>query len=213
MTFYAVEIEVCPAYGWEGGPTADVRIKTLKNRQERRNKNGNLILHSYTLPFQNVPDDTYLEYIKSAFMAMGGPGDSFLAKDEADFRHGFASTNYAPMRFGVGDGNTADFQLYKRYSFGGVAFFDRLINKPLADGFTVYVDGIETAVDLDTLTGIVSFATADVPNDGALLTWEGEFRVCVRFSDFHLPTTIDSRAGADRYATNGSCSLIEVPGE
>lgn len=208
MTFYATEIEVCPAYGWEGGPTANVRVKSLRNRHERRNRMGDLIQHAYTLPFQNIADDRYLEYIKSAFMAMGGPADSFLAKDFGDFLHGFGE-NAAPMPFAVGDDITSVFQLAKVYSFGS-AQYSRPITKPAA-GHVIYVDGVADPETADLLTGEIDFGSSP-PGMGEIISWSGEFRVPVRFSDFSLPTTIDNRLG-ERLATNGSCSLIEVFGE
>lgn len=208
MTFYAVEIDVCPAFGWEGGPNANVRIKALKNRHERRNRNGDLIQHAYTLPFQNIEDSDYLDYIKSAFMAMGGPADSFLAKDFGDFEHGFGDQS-AAMPFGVGDGVTTVFPLTKTYSFG-TAEYARPITKPVA-GAQVYANGVLGSPTVSSLTGDVTFAVA--PGVGVVLSWRGEFRVPVRFSDFSLPTTIDNKFGNGKFATNGSCSLIEVFGE
>jgi uncharacterized protein (TIGR02217 family) len=202
MTFYAEEIDACPAYGWQGGPTSDVLIRMLRNRHERRNKRGDLMQHSYTLPFQNITSLEYFEHIKSAFMAMGGPHDSFLAKDYWD-------RTAVAQPFGIGDGSTQVFYLSKRYTFGS-AFYDRPITKPVA-GAIVYLDGSPTDVVPDPLTGEVDFGD-ETPGIGAVLTWTGEFRVPVRFADFSLMPSIDNRSG-DAYIMNGSCSLIEVFGE
>ncbi len=208
MTFYATEIDACPAFGWQGGPNIDVLIRTLQNRHERRNKRGDLAMHTYTLPFQNIVDDAYLEHIKSAFMAMGGPHNSFLVKDWADFLHGFGP-DYDHMPFGIGDGMTSVFQLSKTYTFGS-AFYERPITKPVA-GHIIYIDGTPDMVTADLLTGEVDFGSSP-PGMGEVLTWSGEFRVPVRFADMYLPATIDDRAG-NRYATNGSVTLQEVFGE
>lgn len=209
MTFYATEIDICPAYGWEGGPNADVRVKKLKNRHERRNRNGDLIQHTYVLPFRNIRDDDYLAYIKSAFMALGGPTDSFLVKDYGDYLHGMTE-DAPPMVFGRNEEGV--YQLSKRYRFGD-AFYDRPITKPVLEGLVIYVEGVATDAEVDLLTGEVVFATADEPGEDDETTWSGEFRVPVRFADFSLPSTLDSRASGSRYATNGSCSLVEVFGE
>lgn len=209
MTFYAQEIEACPAYGWQGGPNIDVLIRTLQNRHERRNRRGALVMHTFTLPFQNIRDPAYLQYIKSAYMAMGGPHHSFLVKDYSDFQHGFGP-EFEPMQFGIGDGTTTVFQLTKTYSFGS-ASYERDITKPLA-GHKVFVDGVDFGDMASLTTGEVDFGSSP-PADGQVLTWSGEFRVPVRFADFYLPATIDNRFGNGQKAMNGSCTLQEVFGE
>lgn len=210
MTFYATEIDTCPAYGWQGGPNVDILIRQLRNRHERRNDRSGLALHTFTLPFQNIKDPVYLEEIKAAFLALGGPHHSFLTKDYGDYRHGFARDDYAPMPFGVGDGVTNLFQLSKTYTFGSAEFI-RDITKPVA-GHVVYVDGVNYGDVADSLTGLVDFGS-NAPAPGAVLSWAGEFRVPVRFADFYLPSTIDNRFGSGQKAINGSCTLQEVPGE
>lgn len=213
MTFRPIEIDACPAYGWQGGPNADVLIRALKNRHERRNRRGDLMLHSYTLPFQNIPSEDYLQYIKAAFMALGGPHDSFLVKDYGDFWHGINGSS-AAMPFGVGDGVTTEFQLSKTYTFtDGITTvtYERPITKPRA-GHVIYENGVAAPETASLLDGIVDFGSNGPPGNGVILSWIGEFRVCVRFSDFYLPSTLDSRVGT-QYAANGSCTLTEVPGE
>lgn len=210
MTFYAEEIDVCPAYGWVGGPNIDILIQSLRNKHEQRNWEDDVVLHSYTLPFQNVADPDYLAYIKSAYMALGGPLHSFLCKDFGDFRHGANNLETDPaMSFGVGTGAQTAFFLSKKYEFG-LASYTRLITKPVA-GATFYVNGVLTAATLNTLTGQVTFAVA--PANGAIISWKGEFRVPVRFTDFFLPSTIDTSFSNGEKAVSGSCSLIEVLGE
>lgn len=199
--FYPVEIDVCPAYGWQGGPVSDVLIRMLRNRHERRNKRGDLMQHSYTLPFQNIRAEEYFEDIKNAFMAMGGPTDSFLANDYWD-------NTATESPFGEGDGVETSFFLSKRYPFGS-AFYDRPITKPVS-GATIFVNGVVTVASVNTLTGEVVFGAP--PANGADLTWTGEFRVPVRFADFSLLPSIDTRSRGD-FVMNGSCSLIEVFGE
>jgi len=143
-------------------------------------------------------------------MALGGPHKSFLCKDQGDFRHGFAPS-YAPMPFGVGDGTTSIFQLSKTYSFGSATYV-RPLTKPKA-GHVIYLDGTPDLETANLLTGIVDFGSSP-PGDGVILTWTGEFRVPVRFSDFYLPSTIDNRFGSGgKFATNGTCTLEEVFGE
>lgn len=203
MTFYAVEIDACPAYGWQGGPNADVLIKMLKNRHEKRNKQGDLMQHMFNLSFQNIHDDAYLQYIKSAFMALGGPTDSFLTKDYGDFLATEESQGIAPS-------GSTPVQLVKTYSFQGVAFYSRPITKPLAASVVMRQAGV---VKLGTVSPLTGLFTPTTPwSAGAELEADFEFRVPVRFGEMSLPSTIDNRAEG-RYAVNGSVSLIEVFGE
>lgn len=201
MTFYATEINACPAFGWQGGPSVEVDIRKLRSRREKRNRITDLVQHSYTLPFQNIRDDAYLQYIKAAFVALGGPHDSFLVKDWGDFEADAEALGVAPA-------GSTPVQLYKTYTFGS-ASYSRPITKPVA-GAVIYQNGTPKAGTLDTLTGLFTPTTAWT--GAAVLTWTGEFRVPVRFDQFTLPSTIDERR-AGGYAVNGSVTLLEVFGE
>lgn len=200
--FYPVEIDACPAYGWQGGPSIDVLIKRLVSGREKRKPQQFVRLHTFVLPFQNIADDAYLQYIKSAFMALGGPTDSFLTKDWGDF----LAVN-EPL--GVAPAGSTPVQLLRTYDFAGVVSHSRVIEKPVA-GAVISQNGVPKAGTLDTLTGLFTPTTAWT--GGAVLTWTGEFRVPVRFEQMSLPSTIDNRLG-QRYATNGSVTLVEVIGE
>lgn len=223
MTFVPIEIDACPAFGWSGGPTIDIDIKRLRSGHQRRNFPANFIPHEFTLPFKNIRSGDYLRYIKSAYFALGGPLITFLCKDYGDHWHG--PNNRAsdePMEFAAADGVETHFQLRKTYTFtDGVTSIsrERDITKPKVDTVTIWMDtgsgwvDITATVDVDPLTGDVSFGSSPPPED-AVLGWTGEFRCCVQFTDFKLPATIDDRFGDDRqYAVNGSCTLAEVPGE
>jgi uncharacterized protein (TIGR02217 family) len=201
MTFYATEIDACPAYGWQGGPSIDVLIKRLVSGREKRKPQSFVRLHSYILPYQNITDRDYLEYIKSAYMALGGPTDSFLVKDYGDFLA-------IDEPLGVSPAGSTPVQLLRTYSFGS-ASHSRAITKPVS-GAVISQNGIPKAGTLDTLTGLFTPTTAWTA--AAVLTWDGEFRVPVRFDQMTLTSTIDNRTGP-HYAVNGSVTLIEVYGE
>jgi uncharacterized protein (TIGR02217 family) len=206
MTFYAAEIEACPAYGWQGGPSIEVLIKKLRSRREKRDKKTDWFQHSYTLPFQNIRDDDYLEYIKAAFMVLGGPTDSFLVKDYGDFL-----ATAEPL--GVSPAGSTPVQLSKTYSpwgFIGAPTHTRIITKPVTATVVLYQNGVPKAGTTDGLTGLFTPTTAWTP--ASIITADFEFRVPCRFDQFSLPSTIDNRSG-DRYAVNGSVVLLEVFGE
>jgi uncharacterized protein (TIGR02217 family) len=199
MTFYATEIDACPAYGWQGGPSIDVLIKRLVSGREKRKPQSFVRLHSYILPYQNITDSDHLQYIKSAYMALGGPTDSFLVKDYGDFQAIDEPLGLAPA-------GSTPVQLLRTYTFGS-ASHSRLITHPVA-GFFVSENGIPKAGTF----GPSGFTPTDPWTPAAVLTWDGEFRVPVRFDQMTLTSTIDNRTG-QHYAVNGSVTLIEVYGE
>lgn len=200
MTFYAVELDICPAYGWQGGPQGSTRIRMLKNRHERRNANAELAQHVFTLPFQNITDADYLAYLKSAHMAMYAMTHSFLVKDWSDFLGVGEPLGDAPA-------GSTPVQLMKTYSFGP-ASRTRDITKPIA--VTLYQGVTPKAGTFSTTTGL--FTPNTNWTEGEPLTADFEFRVPVRFNNDFLPMSIDSRGG-NRALMNGSVDLIEVFGE
>lgn len=200
--FIDAELDICPAFGWQGGPSFNTRVITAQSWVERRNANNIECRHSYTLPLQNIVDDNYLLLLKQVFMACRGQLHSFKVKDYSDN----TATNAV---FGEGDGATLSFQLSKTSTFGPASYV-RTITKPLA-GVVVTVNGVATAVTVNTSTGMVTFAAP--PAAGAILRWSGEFRVPVRFNSDVLNATIDNKTGTGDFLVNGSVELIEVFGE
>lgn len=205
--FYPVEIDACPAFGWQRGPFVDVLIKPLVSGREKRKPQSNLRKHTFILPFMNIFSQDYLTYINNAFLALHGPTDSFLAKDYLDHR----AVNQV---LGVAPSGSTPVQLVKTYTFEDEfavgPTYTRIITKPKVAGLAVRSNGGAKAVTVDTLTGLITPTTPWTP--GQLLTGDFEFRVPVRFDQMSLPSTIDNRSG-ERLISNGSVSLIEVDGE
>ena len=202
MTAYATVLDLCPAYGWQGGPQFNTRIVGLRNGHERRNANWSQVQHRYTLPFQNIHADDYLADLKSVFLAMQGQTHSFLAKDYSDFEATGESLGNAPS------GTTA-VQLQRVSTFGS-ATYTRKITKPKSGTLTVYEDGTPKAGTVDTATGL--FTPTSSWSEGKALTADFEFYVPVRFASDFLPMSIDNRSG-QHYMLNGSVELVEVFGE
>lgn len=200
--FINAELDICPAFGWQGGPSFNTRIKTTQSWMERRNGNNIFCRHNYSLPVQNITDDKYLIYLKQVFMAARGQLYSFKVKDYSDF---------AAMQevFGEGDGTRIAFQLAKVSTFGSASYV-RMIVRPIA-GLVIYADGVPIAAAIDLSTGVVTFETA--PAIGVILSWSGEFRVPVRFNSDTLNAIIDSKTGTGTFLVNASIDLIEVFGE
>lgn len=192
------ELEVCPAFGWQGGPEFNTLIKQLRSGRERRRSLQEVVKHRYMLPFQNITDEDYLQGLKSVFLAARGRAYTFRVKDASDFTADAAI-------LGAGDGVETEFDLYVPYTFGD-STYNRLILYPVNPVF--YVDGVSTAATFNTDTKKVVFSAA--PGDATQLSWDGEFRVLVRFASDTFPMSIDNRFGTGQYAMNGSVELVEV---
>lgn len=199
MAFYPVEIDVCPAYGWTGGPSVVVDIKKLRSRHEKRNAPNQLIERRYILPFQNVEDRTYLQGITALFISMYGPLHTFLVKDESDFEATDESLGVAPS-------GSTPVQLTKTYSVVNGPTHVRDITHPSA-GAVVYQAGIAKPGTYSQTTGL--FTPTTDWTAGQALTWTGEFRVHVRIDSFYLPASIDNKKPTGRYLMNGSIELVE----
>lgn len=122
--FINEELDLCPAFGWSGGPTFNTRIIPTQNWMERRNANAIECRHTYRLPFQNILNEQYLLKLSNVFLATRGMLHSFKAKDPVD---------HSAVRelFMEGDGVKDEFQLYKVSQFGPASYV-RTITKPQA---------------------------------------------------------------------------------
>jgi len=204
VTFYAIQIEECPGFGWQGGGEFDTLIRQMQSGRNKRKARRDVVLHRYVCPFNNIPI-TAARNIAKVHKGMRGALHTFLFHDRLD------DTADGDV-FGTGDGTTTVFQLSRTYDPGGGATYSRDITKPDVDGdidgtlIVVEVDGTPTAVTINAATGGVTFGSAP-PND-AVLTWSGRYYVCVRFNRDDLPFTIDNKSGTV-FITNGSLELIE----
>jgi len=191
------ELDICPAFGWQGGPEFNTLIKRLRSGRERRRPLQEVVMHRYNLPFLNITSNAYLQQLKSVFLVTRGAAHAFLIKDESDY----IADNAV---FGAGDGSETEFDLYIVSLFGS-ANYSRLIQYPVDPVF--YVDGSPVAASFNTESKKVVFESA--PADNSVLSWSGEFRVLVRFVSDTFPMSIDSRSGTS-YVMNGSVELMEV---
>lgn len=195
MTTIDAELEICPAYGWQGGPEFNTLIKQLRSGRERRRPLWDYAKHRYTLPFQNITNAAYLLELKSLFMAARGQAESFLVRDSSDYLANDAV-------FGFGNGTEDEFDLLIGYTFGS-AQYARKIMHPVNPVF--YVNGTPATATFSE--GIVTFDSP--PSSLAELSWSGEYRVPVRFASDAMPMSIDNISG-NNFIMNGSIELIEV---
>lgn len=188
-------LSVCPAYTFQGGPSFSTRLVQLANGREKRNINWSRGRQVFKAPFQNV-DQASVDIIRTAFYACRGMAYGFLFKDWTDFQADHAAMGVAPA-------SNIPVQLIKPYVTPGSEGYNRTIQKPIAEGLTVYQAGVAKVGTVDATSGLFTPTTDWTP--GALLTWSGEFRVPVRFDQDDLPFTLDNPG-----RLNGDVALIEL---
>lgn len=186
MAFHQIRFPLDVALGARGGPERATDIVTLASGREERNSRWAHARRRYNAGY-GIKSRADMQAVLAFFEERRGRFHSFLWRDGLDH----AATDEA---IGIGDGTRVSFQLTKRYG----ASFDpylRPITKPVAETVVVKVDGVETAVEVDALTGIVTFAVA--PEEGAVITASFEFDVPVRFDTDRLDVELSSFDAAE----------------
>lgn len=194
MAYIDAYIEQCAGFGWQGGPEFKTRIVEMKSGRERRNAGIANARHSFTVPFNNIPQENYY-LIKQMHLVCRGMLHAFKFRDELDY----TATDEV---FGTGDGTETVFQLRKISTIDNVSYIrDTFVIQP---GSEILVNGSTATHTVDLDRGLVTFAAP--PANGAALSGTWEFDLWVRFNQDDLPFSIDNRN-----AINGSVSLTELP--
>jgi uncharacterized protein (TIGR02217 family) len=195
MAFHAIRFPLDVALGARGGPERATDIVTLASGREERNSRWAHSRRRYNAGY-GIKSRADMQAVLAFFEERRGRFHSFLWRDGLDH----TATDEVIK---TGDGETTAFQLVKKYG----ADFDpylRPITKPVAESVVVKLDGEVTAVEVDALTGMVTFATA--PEEGAAITASFAFDVPVRFDIDRLDIELSSFDAADA----PSIPLIEV---
>lgn len=148
------------------------------------------------LPMDTGAADTAIHDIIDFFHAREGKAHAFRFKDWTDYEIGVPS-NPGPssnhQTIGVGDNSNVTFQIFKRYTSGGINY-DKPIYKLVSGTYFVYVDdvlqteggGNDYTIDVDT--GIITFNSA--PTGGQIVAVATEFDFLVRFDTDHLAVSV-----------------------
>ncbi|MEX6505616.1 TIGR02217 family protein [Jiella sp. M17.18] len=169
------------AFGTSGGPERLTEIVRLSTGYEHRNQRHSRSTRRYDAG-SGVKSLADLAAVLAFFEARRGKLTGFRFRDPLDFSsaaHGAAVTAF-DQAIGTGDGETAAFQLAKRYGSGDGAYV-RPIEKPVPGTVLVAVAGV-IATDgllIDETTGLVTFDAP--PADGVTITAGFAFDVPVRF--------------------------------
>lgn len=183
-SFHEVSFPLRLALGAVGGPMRRTDIVNLSNGRENRNQRWKNARRRFEVGSAiKTLDDLYT--VLEFFEARRGQLYGFRFRDPMDFTSGRPQTRVSAMdvTLGMGTGSKAAFQLIKSYGDEDSSFV-RVISKPKAQSFVLAVDGqlmSESAFQLNVSNGLVTFAEAHIPLQGALVTAGFEFDVPVRF--------------------------------
>ena len=205
--FHEIRLPVSVSLGATGGPERQTEIVRLASGAESRNARWGASRRRWDIGGAPMRLEAAHELI-AFFEARGGRLNGFRFRDPVDFRSCApgGDVSAADQLIGTGDGETAAFQLVKRYDSGGQSYA-RTIRKPVAGSVVVACDGV--AVDepaVDFATGIVTLAEA--PADGAIVTAGFEFDTPVRFDADRLDMALVGH-GAVRVVR---APLVEIAG-
>ncbi len=184
------------AYGSEFGHRYNTSVRELRSGVERRNAEWQRPLGRYAVRYQNL-DTRHHQIVIAAHHACMGRLIGFRFRDWTDFTAEDAVIGY-------GTGATENYQLCKYYVFGTLSS-QRDIVKPVNGTVVVSVAGAPVAAQVDYSTGVVQLRA----DDGAEITWRGEFDVPVRFADDEIGFTFDNRAGGTPIL-NSDVELVEI---
>jgi uncharacterized protein (TIGR02217 family) len=148
-----------------GGARFNTSVLELDSGFEKRNINWSVpraefdIGFGLLLKYQLDPASTQLDLdeLINFFYIVQGKANSFRMKDWSDFEIGYQNGSTAGVSrqfLGLGDDVTTDFQIFKRYSFGGQTY-DRI-------GLTKMVDNAKVELALD---GVLQTNPADYTID------------------------------------------------
>jgi uncharacterized protein (TIGR02217 family) len=201
IPFHEVRFPTAIAFGSAGGPERRTEIVTLGSGHEERNSRWADSRRRYNAGYgiRSLDD---LHAVLAFFEERRGRLYGFRWRDRIDFASCPPGGMVSPsdQAVGIGDGETANFQLVKLYG-GTYAAYARRIVKPVAGTVRVAVDGVEKTEGIhwscDSSTGIVTFASGAIPGEGRPVTAGFEFDVPVRFDTDLLDVNLTSFAAGD----------------
>ena len=184
MSFHDVLFPTAISRGSQGGPERKTDVVVLGSGHEERNTRWADSRRSYNAGY-GVKSLDDLHAVIAFFEERRGRLHGFRWRDHADYKSCPPEATLSPLDqpIGVGDGATDSFQLAKTY---GASFApgSRAITRPVAGTVVIAVAGVVkagTAYTVDPATGLVTFASAHIPESGNEVTAGFMFDVPARF--------------------------------
>lgn len=192
MSFHDIRLPARLAFGSTGGVERRTEVVELASGFERRNTPWAHGRRRWLIgaAIRSLAEAAELV---AFFEARRGRLHAFRFRDFADWRSAPAQLPITALDqpIGLGDGETAAFQLRKTYGEGAAAY-RRPIAKPVAGSLVVAVAGTPLApagFTLDAATGVVTLDAA--PAEGAAVTAGFAFDVPARFDSDRLDITLE----------------------
>lgn len=206
MAFDEIRLPDDIDYGFTGGPKFSTKVLTGFSGWEQRFVNWAKARLEWNIS-KSVQDQTLIDVVIAFFNARQGRGRGFRFKDWTDYR-------ITAQSIGTGTGALLVFQIYKRYTSGGVNY-DRTIKKIVAASVSITVNGVAKIEGANPggdytvayNTGIVTFNAGKAPPNTQVVAITCEFDVPVRFDTDKLDVTNDT--GFDNYSIS-SLPIVEV---
>jgi uncharacterized protein (TIGR02217 family) len=194
MQFHEVRFPANLSFGAVGGPERRTDVVTLLNGHEERNTPWAHSRRHYDagMGMRSLDD---VEALIAFFEARQGQMFGFRWKDWSDYKSCLPSQGVAfdDQVIAVGDGETKEFQLVKRYISGEYSYA-RPITKPVLGSVRLGIEADELRegvhFDVDVATGIVALNVA--PAEGDEVTAGFEFDVPVRFDTDRIRSSVAS---------------------
>jgi uncharacterized protein (TIGR02217 family) len=188
--FHEVRFPLDISLRGSGGPERKTDIVTLGSGREQRNARWARSRRRYEAGY-GVKTLAALSSVIAFFEERRGRLYGFRWRDRSDYSSGLPGASVTPLdqTIGQGNGTNAVFQLTRTY---GAAFapYLRDILKPVAGTVRVAVAAVEKSAgsqfNVDATTGLVTFASANIPAAGAMVTAGYLFDVPVRFDTDYL---------------------------
>jgi len=182
-----------------GGPERRTEIITRGSNRETRNARWAHSRRRYEAGY-GIKTLAQLMKIIEFFEERRGKLHGFRWRDRLDHTSCAPNVSVSPFdqEIGIGDGLRDAFQLCKHYG-GSFSRYSRVIAKPVAGSVRIAVNGQElpTGVSVDTVTGLVHFASNVIPPPGTTITAGFLFDTPVRFDTDYLEIDIDGFAAGD----------------
>lgn len=198
MAFHEVRLPDDIERGAVGGPTFKTRILQLESGFEQRNIDWAQTRGEWDISYglMKMEDDgleAAVHQIRDFFYARQGRAHGFRFKDWSDFEIGKVATpTLNNQSIGLGDASTTVFQVFKRYTSGGINY-DRTIKKLVTGQVIVMLDSIVqgSGFTINHDTGQITFSPTP-PGVGVSIDVALEFDVPVRFDDDALKINVQT---------------------
>ncbi len=204
MTIHNVRLPEAIEQGATGGAGWNTSVVTTSGGRERRQINWSQALRRWNLA-SGMRTRTDIATLLSFWHARQGRAYGFLFKDWSDFA-------MSRQSIGSTDGSDATWQIYKRYTSGGVNH-DRTLTRIVSGTVSVWVNNVAITAGgggsqyaINVSTGVITLGATLAATTGQAIEVACEFDIPVRFDMDDMELELRTYA-SQRWA---NISIVEV---